>query len=487
MTFETVLACPATDRNASFQNREVCHRQCTGFLTCTAKDRNASRAVGLVLVCSLLVLASSFLPGPAGALSFHTFGFGPKAIGMGNAFTAVADDFSAAWYNPAGMTQKKNVELGLGYQYLRPFLEVNGADFGVRETHSLALGFTLPIPFSAWLENKVFFGMSFYMPWDLIFGVKVPLPEEPQFLLLENEPRDLIVNPALAFEIHPAVSIGGGVILSDNTFGSFKATLTPENEAVLDVNQELPTFFSPSAAIHFRPGEIWPSLGDLRLGFLWRDEFRIEYTFTPLIGLGYIPLIINFRAVSLYQPEQYVVGVSFTPLPWLLVAADLSYNRWSRIPDPNLETSFNFVFPIFPVTFAPTRAFSPDFHDTLVPRLGVQVRVRESDTLDLFLRFGYSFEESPVPAQTGVTNYLDGDRNIFSFSPELRLKRWAGRRLEFPLSLGAYVQFHALAKTSFQKDAAVFELFPDYPYTKVEGRGSLLNLGVFVSSSFEWP
>jgi long-chain fatty acid transport protein len=433
-----------------------------------------------------LFLSLLLIPLPARALDFHTFGLGPKAIGMGNAFTAVADDFSAAWYNPAGMTQSKKVEFGFGYQYMRPFLDVNDQYFRVQDSHSLACGLSLPIPFSAWLEKKLYFGMAFYMPWNLIFGVKVPLPEEPQYLLLENEPRDIIVNPALAFEIHRSLSVGGSVLLSDNTFGTFKATLTPENEAVLDVNQELPTTFSSSAALHFRPGEIWPALKGLQFGFVWRDEFRIEYTFTPLIGIGYIPLIINFQAISLFQPQQFVFGLSYTPLPRVLVAVDLSYRMWSQIPDPNLKTSFNFVFPLFPVTFAPTQDFAPGFHDIWVPRLGAQVQVKESDSLDVFLRLGYAYEASPVPPQTGVTNYLDSDKHIFSFSPEVRLKRWAGKPLPAPVSLGGYVQVHYYEPVSYVKDPSVFQLFPDYPYTEISGSGTILNLGIFVSTSFAW-
>ena len=437
----------------------------------------------LFLICALVAI---YHPRPAWALSFHTFGFGPKAIGMGNAFVSIADDFSATWYNPAGMTQKKNVEFGFGYQYVRPFVKVNGQSFRIQDSHSLATGISLPIPFSAWLDDRVFFGFALYMPWNLIFGVKVPLPEEPQYLLLENEPRDITVVPALAVEIHPALSIGGCVILSDDTFGSFEATLTPENEAVLDVNQGLPTTFSPSIGIHLRPGEIWPALEGLRMGFVWRDDFKIQYKFTPLIGIGYLPLIINFEAVNLYQPHRFILGMSYELTPRLLFALDLSYSLWSEMPDPNLKTSFNFVFPIFPVTFASTVGFPPNFRDTLAPYMGVQYQIKESDFMDIFLRFGYSFEPSPVPPQTGVTNYMDSDKHIFAFSPEIRIKQWAGKPLMFPVCLGGYVQVLYMKEETYQKNPSVYELFPDYPYASIQGRGTVLNLGIFLSTYFEW-
>ncbi len=44
-------------------------------------------------------------------------GVGARAISMGEAFTAVADDYSALYYNPAGMTQLSRSELGLNLSY----------------------------------------------------------------------------------------------------------------------------------------------------------------------------------------------------------------------------------------------------------------------------------------------------------------------------------------------------------------------------------
>jgi hypothetical protein len=35
----------------------------------------------------------------------NTYGIGPRAMGMGGAFAAVADDASAVWWNPAGLVQ----------------------------------------------------------------------------------------------------------------------------------------------------------------------------------------------------------------------------------------------------------------------------------------------------------------------------------------------------------------------------------------------
>jgi long-subunit fatty acid transport protein len=44
-------------------------------------------------------------------------GVGARAMGMGEAFTAVADDYTSLYYNPAGMTQLARSELGMNLSY----------------------------------------------------------------------------------------------------------------------------------------------------------------------------------------------------------------------------------------------------------------------------------------------------------------------------------------------------------------------------------
>ena len=62
-------------------------------------------------------------------LFFDDIGAGPRAIAMGQAFTAVADDPSAAYYNPAGLSQLPTAfTLILGYQYSKPMIYIDARD-----------------------------------------------------------------------------------------------------------------------------------------------------------------------------------------------------------------------------------------------------------------------------------------------------------------------------------------------------------------------
>lgn len=73
-------------------------------------------AVGVLAVCGSLAQAQF----PEDALRFASpgIGVGARAIGMGGAYTGVANDFSAVFWNPAGLAQLDRGEFSLGLSHL---------------------------------------------------------------------------------------------------------------------------------------------------------------------------------------------------------------------------------------------------------------------------------------------------------------------------------------------------------------------------------
>src|SRR5665647_2868240 len=72
-----------------------------------------------VLLVLLFTASTSFAAG------FRLPEAGAKAMGMGFAFTAQADDPSAIYFNPAGLTQLKGQNVMVGVTYVRE----NGGEF----------------------------------------------------------------------------------------------------------------------------------------------------------------------------------------------------------------------------------------------------------------------------------------------------------------------------------------------------------------------
>lgn len=67
--------------------------------------------VVLVLLCSTGFLSAQT---PKYSNEFLTIGLGGRALGMGNAFVAVADDATAGYWNPAGLTKiESNIQIAL--------------------------------------------------------------------------------------------------------------------------------------------------------------------------------------------------------------------------------------------------------------------------------------------------------------------------------------------------------------------------------------
>src|ERR1043166_10043960 len=69
-----------------------------------------------IFTLSLSLKTYSQFPEDVLRLSTPGFGVGARSIGLGMAYTGVANDFSAAYYNPAGLAQLRMNEVSVGLQ-----------------------------------------------------------------------------------------------------------------------------------------------------------------------------------------------------------------------------------------------------------------------------------------------------------------------------------------------------------------------------------
>jgi long-chain fatty acid transport protein len=123
-----------------------------------------------------------------------------------------------------------------------------------------------------------------------------------------------------------------------------------------------------------------------------------------------------------YTPWQFGLGASYelvrAPGQTLSLAATLLYVRWSQYLDRHGEN--------------PSGAYT--WSDTISPTLGARYRWQK---LSSFLDLAYT--PSPVPSQTGRTNYVDNDRLSGNVGAEYRVRCWGTE-----LGVGAQFQVHRL-------------------------------------------
>jgi long-subunit fatty acid transport protein len=115
-------------------------------------DENVWKRVLLAIGILTILSVEGFAQFPEDALRFATpgLGVGARAIAMGGAYTGVANDYSALFWNPAGLAQLENSEFSIGLSHLN--FKDNGSYFATSNLYSNnsttlnALGLVFPVP-----------------------------------------------------------------------------------------------------------------------------------------------------------------------------------------------------------------------------------------------------------------------------------------------------------------------------------------------------
>lgn len=106
-------------------------------------------------------------------LGFPGLGSNARALGMGNAFNALSDDASAAYFNPAGFGLLKKLEISGGLNFLNykntTTLFGEKSDANTTNTSLNRLSFAFPFPT---YQGSLVFGLSYHKSKDLSSIVK---------------------------------------------------------------------------------------------------------------------------------------------------------------------------------------------------------------------------------------------------------------------------------------------------------------------------
>ena len=459
------------------------------------RDRSLARRSAVAALIAAGLVAQLVLPGTATATNYRLFGPGPRYAAMAGAFTAVADDFTGGYANPAAIIQKTSTRIGLGYQYAYMDLSADGEhDKRGEGTDGLYLGFVFTLPFIDWLKDRVAFGYNYFQPVDYVLSLQVPAATTPQFVLLEQYPRANVMHAAFASDPLPWLLLGFGASFNADLGGGLDLkpgirSLNGVSSILTTVDQESKSLFSPDAGAFVKGGELTSGLDGWTFGFTWRYRYQVDLQIPLTILLSGIPLKLDFTSTLLYTPETYTLGAAYhfgNHGEDGVVALDLAYNRYSRFESPSLVIDTDIDIPILPLELKSGPAIDPRFHDTFTPRVGADYRVFDGDSLEVWLRGGYAFDPSPAPQQTRTTNFLDGDKHIFGIGTGLAAKQLFGTDVsKSKPTFNLTFQTQLLSKVSAVKNADVPEQNPGWP--DVRGHGTVYYLGAAISADTSVP
>lgn len=363
---------------------------------------------------------------------FDEFGASARSTAMGQAFVAVADEGSAAYYNPAGLAFA-SPETTLGWRYVKPRTEVDFADpeeedifFDTPSTRGLAVNVISALDHPGinerfpWVE-PLSLGTSLFLSLREITSFRTFKDQgQPYFFRYDTRPGALSLNISLAYRITDWLSIGGGIMPYINSFQDNNAQVRlfageedPTGGTDLEIFQEASFEMAPVGGVMLRL-PVWGRPDGLRFGFSYRGRIKTVFgtgAATQALGfalengsfveLAFIPgEIVNLNA---FVPQQWTLGFAIHPSDRWIVGFDATLKEWSD-------------FRIWLDT-PPT----PRFEDTVTYRVGVEHRVPLGQSLGAIVdvqridvRAGYAFEPTANPSLDGPFNLLDSDEHVVS-------------------------------------------------------------------------
>ena len=204
--------------------------------------------VRIAFVAALTVCVFPLLYGPVLAQVPRIQGQGTAASGMGNAFSAQADDPSALHYNPAGMTQLRGVEFMTG-ALLSGGTTTFTSPTGVTATGDRDGSLAWPPPTHLYLTAKLK-DLGIRAFGDLTAGIGVTVP----FGSVTRWPNDGPFRTATTFNTLPLLDIKPTV--------AYRLT----NDLSIGLGADIYTFSGLFGEGHVERKSVWPGGGGIPVG-----------------------------------------------------------------------------------------------------------------------------------------------------------------------------------------------------------------------------
>ena len=333
-----------------------------------------------------------------------------EANARGNAFVATANNASALYYNPAGITQLKghNLQggvmnyLGINFDYESPGGNESETEFEVIPVPQIYYAYTPT-------DSPLSYGLGLYAP----FGLGIEWPTDTGFRTLAIEARltYITLNPVIAYKILPNLSVAAGANIN------YSKLELRQGIGILP-NDEF-RYEGDDFGFGFNAGLLWQITDRWSLGANYRSESTIKYRgkselrpFTPKVG----------SSMEADFPQMASAGISFRPTPaWNIeVAAD--WTDWSTfetlvIKEANPLAGGDAVFPL-------------DWHASWFYHFGV---TRYFDN-GFFASAGYFFSQNSTSEQHFTPFVPDSDIHVGSIGGGYKGERWY-----FALSLQLFI------------------------------------------------
>ena len=368
--------------------------------------------------CLLLVPAASFGAG------FALFEHGARAVGIGGAFGATADDPTAIYFNPAGIAFLEGTQFALGTELITESSTFNGANPYPGQGYSVDMKkqiFVLPqLYLTGALTPDLHWGIGAYAP----FGLGTWWPDEyaGKYVSKRVDLKVFNVNPTLSYKVTDNLALAAGIdyFYSNLSLTQSLGAINPYTQQVAEVGQvHLYTDFK--GGFGWNVGLLGKLDGGFSIGATYRSNVKINYTgnasftqfptgypdFDAIVG-SQIPFGTKPTAkTSIKFPDEKRIALAWHGSK-LGIEADVMRMGWSSFQDLPVEVV---GYPLLSQT-RPEKYTDSDCY-----RLGVEYKASPS----LALQFGLVDDKSPVPTESVSPLLPDAERKGASIGASIGL------------------------------------------------------------------
>jgi long-chain fatty acid transport protein len=352
----------------------------------------------------LIAVLACVCPHDGLSLGFRIADQDADATARGDAFAATADNPSAIYYNPAGITQLDGTQTLLGSYAISLKEKVSLDAPGPNSTFD-SVNTKLQVAPQAYVTYKpeqypITIGIGVYAP----FGFAVEYPDGAAFrtLALRGGLQYVTLNPVLAWKICDTLSVAAGPTFNYGDVDLERGVIAPGDDFKFKGN---------GVAYGYNAGIMWAPLKEHHFGLTYRSQTSLNFQghttvdtnpFTVPTAGGPVTVpgtyLRETSSARIRFPQVVTLGYSYRPAPDWNFECDIDWTDWHSLKTVTLqESSGNIQLPFnwqssFLYEFGVTKSFSHGFH----------------------VSAGYVYSQTSVPNDSFSAAIPDSNRNIFS-------------------------------------------------------------------------
>lgn len=342
------------------------------------------------------------------------------AVARGMAVVATADNPSAIYFNPAGISQLRGHHVRGGVYGLH--LNNNYESPSGKSSDSDSPWHAVPQFFYTYGPETIplTFGLGVYSP----FGLSMEWPHDTGFrtLATKGSLRYMTVNPVVSWQVLPSLSVAGGLTV---------------NYSKVDLRQGLAwpvqgwdefRFEGDGWDVGYNVGVLWKPCEKISFGGTFRSTTSIELegstrywnaTTLPLPTGGAVPAFPQQEVDAAAQfpyPLKMIVGVSYRPTDKWNIEFNADFTDWSRLRTVMVEQAGPFP-PLLPKDIP----LNLNWMGSWYFEWGV-TRYLENGW---HVSGGYIFNQNSVPDDNYNPLVADLDRHFWSIGTGRKWDRWS--------------------------------------------------------------